>query len=154
SCAAAGPLRAARSSRLPCAPSARRGCGPRRPPSRSPGTRGGGDRPGGLGRRPRCRRRRRDRPWAGSLPCALDEPADVALAQRGRGEAPLPQLPGQALEDGLVPEILRLELAVAANDELVDRLGEVGEQLVDQPGELRGAERADPSQVAEQVAQS
>src|SRR5262249_39954975 len=34
------------------------------------------------------------------------------------------------------------------------RLGEVGEQLVDQPGELRGAERADPSQVAEQVAQS
>src|SRR5262249_6269936 len=66
---------------------------------------------------------------------AIDEPTDLALAQRRRREAPLPELPGEALEDVLVAELLRLELAMPAHHELLDRFGEVGEQLVDQPGE-------------------
>src|SRR6516162_5414314 len=88
-----------------------------------------------------------------SLSSAVDEPADLTLAQRGRREAPLPQLVRQALEDGVVPELLGLQLAVATNHELVDRLGEVGEELVDQAAELGRPERAAPLQVRDQVAE-
>src|SRR5262249_17282270 len=84
---------------------------------------------------------------------AVDEPADLALAQGRRREAALPDLRGEALEDGLVAELLRLELAMTADHELLDRFGEVGQQLVDQPGELPRPDGGPPAQVRQQVAE-
>src|SRR5262249_13810474 len=84
---------------------------------------------------------------------AVDEPADLALAQGRRREAPLPELRGETLEDGLVAELLRLELAMTADHELLDRFGEVGEQLVDQPAELPRPEGGNPLEVRQQVAE-
>src|SRR5262245_43807334 len=83
----------------------------------------------------------------------VDEPSDLALAQGRRREAPLPELRSEALEDGLVAQLLRLELAMTAHHELLDRFGEVGEQLVDQPGELPRPEGGHSAQVRQQVAE-
>ena len=62
-----------------------------------------------------------------------------------------PQLLGDAREDAVVPEALGLQLAVPARDELLDRLGEVREELVQQASRGPGPEGGGADEVADEV---
>src|SRR5262245_41197492 len=83
---------------------------------------------------------------------AVDQAANLARAERRRGEAAGRQLGRDAREDRVVLLVLGLELTMAAGDERLDRLGEVRQDLVDQPGRSARRQRGDPCQMLEQVA--
>ena len=60
-----------------------------------------------------------------SFVSSVDDPPDLALAETRRSEATLADLGRDAGEDVGVFHLLALQLAVAASDELLERLGEV-----------------------------
>src|SRR4029450_7729088 len=65
---------------------------------------------------------------------AVDQPADLSLAERRRASASPPQLGRDTLEDRVVLQVLGPQLAVPPGDELLDRFREVRQNLVDQAG--------------------
>src|SRR5262245_12409724 len=82
---------------------------------------------------------------------AVDQPADLTLAERRRGKASRPHLGRDTLEDRVVLQLLGAQLAVAAGDVLLDRFRVVRHHLLDQAGGGAFGEPRDLGQVPQEV---
>src|SRR5262249_60389257 len=83
----------------------------------------------------------------------VDEAAYLPRRQRRRCEAARVDLPHDALEDLRIAEVVSLELAVPPGHELLDRLGEVGRDVLDQADDLPAIEAAPALEVDDEIVQ-
>lgn len=82
---------------------------------------------------------------------AVDDPAELALAEWGRGDRAMLELGRDRRKDLHVLHATGLKVAVAAAHDLLDGISEVGDDVVDDPCGLRCRQAGGRRQVTQQV---
>src|SRR3954470_835138 len=84
-------------------------------------------------------------------PSSVDDASQLPQRQLRWSEPAVGQFGRDVFEDLVVGQAARPEFGVPSPDELLGRLGEVGEHVGDHPGRLTGTERGRTAEVDEKI---